>query len=505
MGHSLKPSVHPHLDSHKRAIDGKSKFSIRVDINGIKRTYPVDTKGDQELYMERKYWVEERCPDTDRKLKTRRILHVKGNSNSKGIERILDSKLREMEKLINSLAESEKSITHELLRRMWAKKDTTSFSDWYQKWYTAYSKDLGLKSSTVENADCVILAIKQFESLNGVKKVSEISVDWLCQFQNWLYRERKKDSKGRYLGKGFSPNTAAGTMKKIGVCIKHANLDGVIFTNVYRDFFDRGLYRSPETVIGTMLEREEVARLQKAFDNKELVTMIKTRTGAIAGQGQKLHHLLGMFLFTCYTGLRYGDLCRVANGHEDVRIGERILTIKMEKTRQPLRLKINQKMRGVANLTGEGPVFETRILNNWNMNKNLRRICTLLGIDTYVTMHGLRRTFATMLLGMGERLKIVSSLLGHKSVLTTENHYAKVSDLSMEEAMDRFDQTYSEFTKPSVAEFVEDVFRLLSANEGLKIPRRMKEKLDSLTQILHLKDIEEVDVSGGNPRIEKVA
>ena len=97
MGHALLPSVHAHLDSYCRPGDGKSKFSIRVAIGKKKKLYPLDTGGDRELYMDRKYWVNVMDGDTGKQLKQKRIQHAKGNPDSRRIERILNTKIMEMD------------------------------------------------------------------------------------------------------------------------------------------------------------------------------------------------------------------------------------------------------------------------------------------------------------------------------------------------------------------------------------------------------------------------
>lgn len=506
---ALKPTVHAHLDSYRRPIDGKSKFSIRVDIDGNKKLYPVDTQGDQELYMDRKFWVSEVCQETGKQLKKKRIADVKGNGDAKKMIRVLNAKIAAMEKLISRLADADKSVTHDLLERLWSRRNATRFSDWATSWYEGYAKDNRHGKGTREAYGCALLAIRQFEDYNGPVKVSQVSADWLKQFQTWLYRESGTNAQGKVVGKGLSLTAGPRTMRRLGTMVKHAALDGEIFTNTYQEFRDRGYYQSEKTSIGLFLEADEVERLQLAYDSGELIDQVKTKKGNISPHGQRLHDRLAMILFACYTGLRYGDLVKVANGHRDVSISRTTLTVIMDKGEgRFVRLKITDKMRNVANLTGKGPVFSTPILCNNNMNHNLRRICRMVGITKHIKFHGLRRTFATMLLGMGERMKIVSALVGHSSVTTTESHYAKVADKSLEDAMDRFDTTYTEFTKPSVKEFVEDVFSLLLQHPELKMPRRMAKKIDALSTLLNLHDLEAVALDKGSDEkaaLKKVA
>ena len=57
------------------------------------------------------------------------------------------------------------------------------------------------------------------------------------------------------------------------------------------------------------------------------------------------------------------------------------------------------------------------------------------GIPKHVTFHVARHTYATLLLAYGADIYTVSSLLGHKSVATTQI-YAKIVDEKKRKAVD---------------------------------------------------------------------
>ncbi len=56
---------------------------------------------------------------------------------------------------------------------------------------------------------------------------------------------------------------------------------------------------------------------------------------------------------------------------------------------------------------------------------------------TEIGMHGLRHTFATLLLQSGADLKTVSTALGHSSVAITADLYAHISPVMLHSAVDR--------------------------------------------------------------------
>ncbi|MCB9234461.1 MAG: tyrosine-type recombinase/integrase [Bacteroidia bacterium] len=480
MGHSILPTVHAHLDSHKRPSDGFSKFWIRVDIGGAKRLYPTSTKGDRELYMDRAFWVNEKDPETGRKLKNKRISHSKGNRDSKRIERILNSKIKEMDDLIEKLAKTEMAITHDLLQRLWGRKDAQTFSAYAKAWYEDFADSRGHKPKSRKSFETLLKAITQFEEFAGPVRLPQISVDWLRQFQNWLFREEGKDENGKVTGKGYSDSTAGRAMRRVGTILRYAHLEGEISRNVFDEFSMRGFYSREEACIGSFLEKDELQRLQEAYANRELEVLVPQTKGRVSNFGTVLHERLAIILFGVYSGLRFSDLQKVANRHPDVSFGKTHLSVTTEKTGAPVRLYITERLREVANLGQEGSVFKVKMGNNANLNNNLRKICSLLGITKHVSIHSLRRTFATYLLNEGVRMKIVSTLAGHSSVLTTERHYAKVADNSLDEAMKMFDVEQPLIQPSEVNPFLQDVAELIQANPGLKIPERLRLQMERL-------------------------
>lgn len=54
-----------------------------------------------------------------------------------------------------------------------------------------------------------------------------------------------------------------------------------------------------------------------------------------------------------------------------------------------------------------------------------------------VTFHGLRHTFATMLLRAGVSMKVVSDMLGHETIAITADIYTHVPEAMQHEAVGR--------------------------------------------------------------------
>lgn len=64
------------------------------------------------------------------------------------------------------------------------------------------------------------------------------------------------------------------------------------------------------------------------------------------------------------------------------------------------------------------------------MNRYLKEIGNLCGIEKVLTTHVARHTYATVCLSQGVRIENVSKMLGHTSIKMTQ-HYARVLDSSI--------------------------------------------------------------------------
>jgi len=133
------------------------------------------------------------------------------------------------------------------------------------------------------------------------------------------------------------------------------------------------------------------------------------------------------FLFSCYTGLRWGDV--KALQMSDIREG--YLYYQMKKTGSYERVLLPSAAFHVLVYT-EGLAF--RLPGHRRMMKHLSALISSAGIDKHITFHCARHTFATLCLTLGIDIYTVSKLLGHSDVRVTQV-YAKLVDSKKDEAM----------------------------------------------------------------------
>ena len=192
--------------------------------------------------------------------------------------------------------------------------------------------------------------------------------------------------------------------------------------------------------LNVAIEREMINRnpcsgikISKTEVHKEFLTVpeIKALKHTACPDGQTKN----AFLFSCFTGLRYGDIEKLQ--FEDIKEG--YLHFQQQKTKGYERIKLSQnalkiiqrqrKINGV-----KGKVFH--LLYHTTTQQHINQWVEDAGIIKHITWHSGRHTFATMALTHDIDLYTVSKLLGHKEIKTTQI-YAKLIDKKKDEAVDK--------------------------------------------------------------------
>ena len=144
------------------------------------------------------------------------------------------------------------------------------------------------------------------------------------------------------------------------------------------------------------------------------------------------------FLFSCLTGLRWGDIHRLT--WKEVHTSEDGTKIHyhQEKTKSLEYLFINnQALNYLGNRKDNNKrVFEGLRYSSY-FNVALSRWVLKAGITKHITFHCGRHTYATLLLNTNKvDLLTVSKLLGHKDIKTTQV-YAKIMDKTKRDAVNQ--------------------------------------------------------------------
>ncbi len=185
------------------------------------------------------------------------------------------------------------------------------------------------------------------------------------------------------------------------------------------------------------VEREPV---EKDFlDEEELRKIINFDTPI-----PRFERAKDMFLFGCFTGLSYIDIKTLSPEHLE-KDGTGRIWIKKRRVKTgvlsripllPIAKLILDKYKGGEKLL---PIQDPA-----DINKYLKDIAILCGINKRICFHTSRHTFAsTVTLANNISLEVVSKMLGHTNTRMTA-HYAKLIDRCIGEQMDKLMDTFEE-------------------------------------------------------------
>lgn len=128
-----------------------------------------------------------------------------------------------------------------------------------------------------------------------------------------------------------------------------------------------------------------------------------------------------MFIFACYTGLAYTDLVKITKEDIVKEDGHQFIIDKRQKTGTRYKLMLLPEALEILKRYD----YNLNRLTNQKCNQYLKAIQAMAGIKTHLTMHVGRHTFATWALKKGVPIEVVSKMLAHTDIQTTQI-YAKV-------------------------------------------------------------------------------
>lgn len=153
-----------------------------------------------------------------------------------------------------------------------------------------------------------------------------------------------------------------------------------------------------------------------------------------------------MFIMASFTGLAFIDISNLRKEHivtdDDGNMWIRKPRQKTEVVQNipllDIPKEILKKYEGNKKAEKKGTLLPVPC--NQVMNRYLKEIGELCGIEKTLTTHVARHTYATVTLSQGVRIENVSKMLGHTSIKMTQ-HYARVLDSSILEDMQNIRET----------------------------------------------------------------
>ena len=276
-------------------------------------------------------------------------------------------------------------------------KDNRSFPAWMQEQIHRCK----LSKGTIGNHQNTLDVLRGFRY---DFTFSDITYEFIMEFDHYIK------------SLGYAINTLAKFMKIFKRYINLAIDNDIITANPFRKYHIHLEQTRKNTVTESDIKKIENAVSRLEGDEQEVA------------KG---------FLFSTYTGLRFSDIQRVQRSNIKTIYRNKWLVMRMQKTEREVRVPISRMFGGRAiSLINDrnGRLF--RLPPNARTNVLLERITNRLGIKKHLSFHCARHSTATILLLKGVNMPIISSILGHTSIRTTQV-YAAVKDKTINKEIRR--------------------------------------------------------------------
>lgn len=145
-----------------------------------------------------------------------------------------------------------------------------------------------------------------------------------------------------------------------------------------------------------------------------------------------------MFLFACFSGMAYADVCNLSEKHiTKDHNGIMWIRIERQKTKSECRIRLLsvpiQIMEKYKNERTDDKIFKLKTLKT--IDENLKTIAQKCGIESRLCYHMGRHTYATQVcISQGVPIETLCKMMGHRSVQTTQI-YAKITNQKVNEDM----------------------------------------------------------------------
>ena len=232
-------------------------------------------------------------------------------------------------------------------------------------------------------------------------------------------------------------------------------MKGLKTNSVYKYFKNIRTYVNLAIVMDLMDNNDypfKKFKLKQVDGNRDFLTPeeLKKLKNLEFSDDKVLDKVKDIFLFSCYTGLRFSDIIRIEKSFF-IKINDVIwLDTDIEKskinnditTRKKIKLPLSKLFNGKALEIFEKYKNDKKFLfddfTNAQINEHLKTINHKLNLDKVLTFHVARHTCATNLIYHGVPITTVQKILGHENVDVTQI-YAKVLDVTILNDLDKID------------------------------------------------------------------
>ncbi|WP_273209473.1 site-specific integrase [Runella zeae] len=310
----------------------------------------------------------------------------------------LDKFKNDLDSIYNELRRYEKPISAEIIKQIYLKKldPTPSTLLVYFNLYVENEQKDRIKDSTLRTWQSRYNVLQEYIE-KGLKRkdvdLLEVTPKWLMNYQKYLVKQKQN-----------CLNHAARAVESIMSVLDYAVVEEVLPYN---------------STVSLELPRDERKKIK--YLNKEQLKKLSS----CPYYCERLQKVVDCFLVQCYTGMAYNELFYFnPSEHLEDRNGITYIIIYRGKSTELCRIPLLPQAREIL----EKYNYILPVITNQKMNDFIKEAAKVAGLKKWeeITTHVGRKTCGCYLLNAGVRIEVVSKILGHKSVKTTETFYAEL-------------------------------------------------------------------------------
>lgn len=365
-------------------------------IKSIRTDKPEKKNGKYPIYLRIRVKGEETKVPTGIDVFLERWDNKKKEPKDKALQIQLNKKVEELDLHINRALADGQILTMEMVKNFYKGKkkvrpESQSFYDYYLE-FVERKRNEGINPETIRVYMTTYRVLKEFKE-NFL--ISDINLKLIEEFDEHMRVINNNAPGGRHP--------------------KHKNIRTVILDMKSHDIpvlnpYDKGFFKMPQS------KAKEVF-----LDETELNLMRDLRS--TLPHNSTDYKVLQMYLFSCYCGLRFSDVIELEWSHID--FDQNLIVKIMKKTKNEVITPLFTYARAVVLELSEN---KSLIGTNKNVfygykeptvNRTLKKLTKLVGIEKEISYHSSRHTFATRLVQDNVDVYTISRYLGHKDITMT--------------------------------------------------------------------------------------
>jgi site-specific recombinase XerD len=326
----------------------------------------------------------------------------------------------ESEAIVNDISLTVEYIKKKLSTSIQVKGNSTSEKYFLQAWGQFVTGNPDMNQNTRRNYDNTLIVLQDYCTKYGTKLTFEgITIDFYQDLRRYFANDRK-----------ITNNTVGKYIKNLKAFLNYCTKKGINANLAFNNF---EISKDPKEI--TYLTNEEIRKIMDAKLDSEI-----------------LQHSRDLFLFSCFSGLRYSDTQKITPAN----IKDDFIVFTAVKTKQPQVTPITPQARKIL-IKYKNQLPKIKI---HNYNTNIKLIGEKAGITEQVTRirfvgserkedtkpkneffssHLAKRTYVSIFFRSGGRIETIMQTTGNKDRKTMKSYLGIKEDDIKKETLRIFD------------------------------------------------------------------